>query len=117
RCSGIPGPTPLFSTLLNYRHTRRAAAGAQSLWGHVEWLRGEERTNYPLTISIDDLGEAFNLTVQTLPWIGPKRICEFMHTALARLVDALMNGPGRAISSLDVLPENERIQVVDEWND
>ena len=27
-------------------------------------LGGEERTNYPLTLSVDDLGEGFALTAQ-----------------------------------------------------
>jgi amino acid adenylation domain-containing protein len=39
-----------------------------------------------------------------------------MHTALERLVEALELSPGRAIGSLDVLPEAERRQVVEEWN-
>ena len=39
-----------------------------------------------------------------------------MHTALERLVEALEVAPGRAIGSLDVLPEAERRMVVEEWN-
>jgi non-ribosomal peptide synthetase component F len=39
-----------------------------------------------------------------------------MHTALERLVEALEVAPGRAIGSLDVLPEAERRIVVEEWN-
>jgi amino acid adenylation domain-containing protein len=39
-----------------------------------------------------------------------------MHTALERLVEALEISSGRAIGSIDVLPEAERRQVVEEWN-
>ncbi|MCI0998351.1 condensation domain-containing protein, partial [Pseudomonas corrugata] len=62
RCSGVAAPTPLFSALLNYRHTD--ANQAPSAWSGIEVLSGEERTNYPLMLSVDDLGEGFSLTVQ-----------------------------------------------------
>ena len=90
RCSGVPAPAPLFSALLNYRHSPGAAqapsAEAQQAWEGIQRLRGEERTNYPFTLSVDDLGEGFQLTAQTLASIEPKRVCEFMHTALESLV-------------------------------
>ena len=47
----------------------------------MEWLRGEERTNYPLTLSVDDLGEGFTLTAQVQSAVGRgERVCEFMQT-------------------------------------
>src|ERR1051325_4690702 len=50
RCSGVPAPLPLFSALLNYRHSPGAAAGssqeAMKAWQGMVGLRGEERTNY-----------------------------------------------------------------------
>ncbi|HEX2081445.1 MAG TPA: amino acid adenylation domain-containing protein, partial [Longimicrobium sp.] len=39
-----------------------------------------------------------------------------MHRALEGLVEALEVSPGRAMGSIDVLPEGERRQVVEEWN-
>ena len=82
RCSAVPSPTPLFSALLNYRHSQDAAqvpsAESMQAWEGVQQLRGEERTNYPITLSVNDLGEGFSLDAQTPASIGPMRICEFM---------------------------------------
>ena len=47
---------PLFTALLNYRHSggsgvEQADAGeAMRAWEGMEWLRGEERTNYPFAL-------------------------------------------------------------------
>src|SRR5262249_2812316 len=65
---------------------------------------------------IDDLGEGFLLTAQVQTPVEPQRLCRMMHTALERLVEALETEPGRALRSLDVLPENERRQVLIDWN-
>ncbi|EGH34677.1 amino acid adenylation, partial [Pseudomonas syringae pv. japonica str. M301072] len=47
RCSGVPASTPLFSSLLNFRHTGDVAASdnAQVAWEGIQALHGEERTN------------------------------------------------------------------------
>ncbi|MDP9040030.1 MAG: amino acid adenylation domain-containing protein, partial [Acidobacteriota bacterium] len=119
RCSGVPAPLPLFSALLNYRHILmigRKGAEERRAWEGIRGLYGEERTNYPLTLSVDDLGEGFGLTVQVDRSIEPKRVCEYMHTALESVVEALESEPGRAVRSLEVLPEEERKRVLYEWN-
>ena len=121
RCSAVPAPTPLFSALLNYRHSPGAAQApsAETLQARkgMKWLRGEGRTNYPFTLSVDDLGDGFGLTAQVQASIEPMRICEFMRTALAALVNALETAPAAAVRTLDVLPESERHRVLYEWND
>ncbi|TBW41720.1 hypothetical protein EZI54_24250, partial [Marinobacter halodurans] len=55
RCSGVEAPLPLFSALLNYRHSAVGDDASASAVG-LEFLGGEERTNYPLGLSVDDLG-------------------------------------------------------------
>ena len=45
-----------------------------------------------------------------------ERVCEYMHQALRSLVEALEADPGRAVGTLEVLPEAEREQVVHGWN-
>ena len=122
RCSGVPAPMPLFTALLNYRHSpgvgSSGKAEAERAWEGMEWLRGEERTNYPFTLSVDDLGEGFGLTAQTsMRAIGAERVCEYMSTALESLVEALETEPGRAVRSIEVLPEEERRRVLYEWNE
>jgi amino acid adenylation domain-containing protein len=120
RCSAVPPPAPLFSSLFNYRHSAGAKlAGSEEekdVWKGIHRLRGEERTNYPITLSVDDLGESFALTAQTPPSIRPMRLCEFMQTALESLVDALQASPARAVRTLEVLPESERHQLLYGWN-
>src|SRR4029079_18881691 len=60
RCSGVAAPAPLFSALLNYRHQRMPMAGQATDEGvleGVEWLGWQERTNYPVVLSVEDFGE------------------------------------------------------------
>jgi amino acid adenylation domain-containing protein len=120
RCSAIPAPTPLFSALLNYRYSPGAEqpASAESLqaWEGIQLLRGEERSNYPLALSVDDLGRDFVLTAQAPVSVGPLRICEFMRTALTSLVEALESTPVTPVRDLEVLPASERRRVLYEWN-
>ena len=120
RCSGVAAPTPLFSALLNYRHSPGAgearSAESEQAWQGMRWLRGEERTNYPITLSVNDLGEGFSLDAQSPAWIGPKRLCEFMRTALESLAAALERRPASAVRRLEVMPESERHRLLYEWN-
>ena len=121
RCSKVPAPTPLFSGLLNYRHSRRATQNRSEevlrAWVGIERLRGEERTNYPLVMSIDDLGEKLRLSAQVQGGIGAERVCEYMHRALESVVEALESEPGRRVGTLEVMPEWERQRVLYEWNE
>src|SRR5206468_738561 len=116
----VPAPAPLFSALLNYRYSRAEGqlSGGEALQAvqGMELLYAEERTNYPCTLSVDDRGEGFSLTAQVQAPIEPERVCELMHTALERLIEALERAPGRALRSLQVLPERERQRVLVEWN-
>ena len=120
RCSGVPAPAPLFSSLLNYRHSLDITAGyrenSQQIPQGIQVLYGKERTNYPLTLSVDDFGEGFSLTVQVQKPIEPERICQYMKTALEDLVQALEESPERAVQSIEVLPQVERDQILYEWN-
>ncbi|WP_143297240.1 non-ribosomal peptide synthetase, partial [Burkholderia pseudomallei] len=126
RCSGLPARQALFSSLLNYRHSEQAARPPRDD-DDIQYLDGNERTNYPLTVSIDDLGEAFSVTVQARHPASPERIRAFMETALEQLVRALdgtsgVAAPGVvtpriAVRDIDVLPSEERHRLLVEWND
>ena len=74
RCSGIAGSSPLFSALLNYRHS---TLGLQETWtdaAGVRVLAGRGGTNYPVVLSVDDAGEGFGLEMETDRRIDPKRM-------------------------------------------
>jgi amino acid adenylation domain-containing protein len=118
RCSAIAAPAPLFSSLLNYRHsaTTEPSDETRRAWEGIAPLRNEERTNYPFDLSVDDLGDGFGLTAQVQGAVDPKRVCQMMHTALERLVDALEAAPQTPLMKLDVLPESERRQLLVDWN-
>jgi amino acid adenylation domain-containing protein len=117
RCSGVPAPAPLFSALLNYRHSAMAKPGQETLGLEgVSVLYVEERTNYPLALSVDDLGESFLLTAQAPDHVGARRVCGFMNAALANLAEALLTAPATPARLVEALPEAERHQVVVEWN-
>ena len=119
RCSAVPAQTPLFSALLNYRHSASSSLPAEALqaWDGMQMLSIEERTNYPVTFSIDDLGDGFRLTAQVQSPIEPERFCGFMSTALENLVEELQRDPAGRIAYLPILSQSERTRVLVEWND
>jgi len=117
RCSAVPAPAPLFSALLNYRHSPGAGRTARA-WEDIRTIRVEERTNYPVTLSVDDVdGEGFWLTAQTVASVDPRRVCQYIETALESLVAALETTPSLAVRKLEVLPASEQHQLLYEWND
>jgi amino acid adenylation domain-containing protein len=117
RCSAVPAPAPLFSALLNYRHSPGTGRTARA-WEDIRTIRVEERTNYPFTLSVDDVdGEGFWLTAQTVASVNPRRVCQYIETALESLVAALETTPSLAVRKLEVLPASEQHQLLYEWND
>ncbi|MDH6711470.1 amino acid adenylation domain-containing protein, partial [Kitasatospora sp. MAA19] len=118
QASGIDGSAPLFTALLNYRHSQAPGAGASPATGlaGVEILQSQEYTNYPLTVSVDDLGAGFSLTAQTVAPIDAERVCDLLHTALEGLVDALETAPDSPLGRIEVLNPQERQRILTDWN-
>ncbi|MDQ8728328.1 non-ribosomal peptide synthetase, partial [Bradyrhizobium sp. LHD-71] len=119
RCSGVAAPAPLFSALLNYRHNAMPANshdGRVELLNGIEWLGGEERTNYPLMLAVEDSGQALALTAQVVEPHSADRICAFMQYALEQLADSLEHAPRSSVRELAVLPPDEREFLVETWN-
>jgi amino acid adenylation domain-containing protein/FkbM family methyltransferase len=120
RSSAVPAPMPLFSSLLNYRHTADAAQTRSPeksrAWEGIEALSLDTRTNYPVTLSVDDLGQNFRLMGHVDASIGAKRVCHYMHRALESLVSALETEPTRPLRSLQVMPQSELHQLLYGWN-
>ncbi|WP_017905579.1 non-ribosomal peptide synthetase, partial [Pseudomonas asplenii] len=118
RCSAVDAATPLFSALLNYRHSAHEALPAQAggVWQGIHLLGGEERTNYPLTLSVDDLGSDFRLRVLASASLGPQRVAEYMQTALEQLAEALEQEGSVALNRLEILPAAQRQQLLEGFN-
>ncbi|RWM88392.1 MAG: non-ribosomal peptide synthetase, partial [Mesorhizobium sp.] len=119
RCSGVAAPAPLFGALLNYRHNTPAAmAGSGTADGlsGMEWLGDEERTNYPLTLSVEDYGEALGLTAQVAEPVSADRVCGYMQHALEQLTEALEHAPNTPVRELAILPAAERAYLLEELN-
>ena len=112
RCSAVPGGAPLFSALLNYRYSvKPVSEKAVRVWEGIKVIGAEERTNYPITMSVDDRGQGFDLVAQVLPSVGARRFCEYLQTAISAVVSALRDQPGRLACELDVVGESERAQL------
>jgi amino acid adenylation domain-containing protein len=118
RCSSVQAPAPLFTSLLNYRHVREEAASTETAqrMANLEFIEGHGRTNYPFGVYINDLGQDLSIDVQVETSIAPQRVCAMMLTALQSLAKALENAPETAVETLQVLPEEERRQVLYSWN-
>ncbi|MGG4656962.1 amino acid adenylation domain-containing protein [Pseudomonas vlassakiae] len=117
RCSGVAAPAPLFNSMLNYRHSAAGdAAEIIPVAPGIDIVGAEERTDYPLTVSVDDLGDDLRLTVQSLPQWGAARITEQFQQVLASLIDALEQAPETPLQHLAVLPQAEREQVLEQFN-
>ena len=117
RCSGVPAPAPLFTALLNYRRSsagdRDAAPGAGA--DALGTMQGA-RSNYPVTLSVDDRARGLVLKAKVPAAVGPERVCAMMLRALEGVIDALELTPGRDLARVDVLPASERALVVETWN-
>ncbi|WP_228864668.1 non-ribosomal peptide synthetase [Xenorhabdus sp. PB30.3] len=115
RCSGVMPPLPLFNVLFNYRHSP-SDTGDNSGWIGMRVLVSEERTNYPITLSVDDHGDGFTLAAQTVNGIDPDRIVHYLHTALSELADALTADAQQSVLNLSILPAAERQQLLVDFN-
>jgi amino acid adenylation domain-containing protein len=112
RVSGVAGASPLFTALLNYRHSAQGAGIGGEVASGIQVVALHEGVNYPFTLSIDDLGEDFSLSVQIDARIAAPRVTAYLRTALAALVDALETAPERSVFELDILPPAERDELL-----
>jgi len=116
RCSGIVGTAPLFTALLNYRHSAPSPQGGWNSAPGMQMLAAQERTNYPVAMAVDDLGEGFVLKAQTDRAIDPQRMTGYLRTAVESLVTALESNAASLASSLPIVPIAERTQLLDGFN-
>jgi amino acid adenylation domain-containing protein len=118
RCSGLAGSAPLFSSLLNCLHSKHSAdiehAEQASL---MRVLALQEWSNYPVSLAVDDQGDAFMLMAQTDRRIDPERVLEYFSAATQSLIEALEHAPGTLAVKLSILPEPEHRQLIETFSD
>ncbi|MES2936867.1 MAG: non-ribosomal peptide synthase/polyketide synthase [Pseudomonadota bacterium] len=119
RHSQLPPLTPLFSALLNYRHTQTRPAQGEAVSDQlgISMIDGQEGTHYPLLLTVDELGEdGFLLGVQVRPSVGAEHVCGLVQAAIESIVDALEGGRSPMTHELEVLAETDRGLMLREWN-
>jgi amino acid adenylation domain-containing protein len=116
-CSGVSGGAPLFTALLNFmQNVSSAGAGSLDTASEIRVLERKWRTNYPIAVTVNDLGGGFELMAQTDRRVDPLRLTGYMHTALQLLVEALETGSQKPVLELSILPDRERDQVINLFN-
>ncbi|MFE9429268.1 amino acid adenylation domain-containing protein, partial [Kitasatospora sp. NPDC006697] len=100
RAAGLPAQAPLFTSLFNYRHTPAMAEETDEGFGDIRFVFSEERTNYPLLVSVNDSGTGFSFAVQAVSPIDAEAVCGMLATVTAELVAALEESPEVAFGSL-----------------
>ena len=110
--SRVALPAPLFTTLLNYRHSASNAAGtARGVMGSADGLRilrTRERSHYPIMVAVDEFAGGFELIAQAPRQTGAARVAALMAAALSVLAKALAGMPETLWEALDGLPEEGR---------
>ncbi|KAG0195241.1 hypothetical protein BGX28_001877, partial [Mortierella sp. GBA30] len=101
--------------MLNYRHNSADEEDVAGVYAD-EFLESQERTNYPITLSVEDYSSCLGLTAEAVKPLDPSRICGYMQHALDRLVFALEHNCSTAAADLEVVPAEERKMLLQDWN-
>ena len=117
RCSGVTGAAPLFSSILNYRHSvENPETEEHTIAEGVDVIASREWTNYPVTVAIDDFNGQFSLDVKTEKTVSPSRLCEIIAAATEELISALEHSPRKSVVDLPVLPVRHRSEILSGFN-
>ncbi|MFI9366720.1 amino acid adenylation domain-containing protein [Kitasatospora sp. NPDC053057] len=121
--SGVPGDAPLFTSFLNYRHDGGGGEPGRVAKDGPTGIRAvfsRERTNYPLSVSVNDSGDAISLVVDAVAPVDPEAVGVLLHTAVEGVVSALESvlegGADAPLSTVEVLDEAGLRRVLSEWS-
>lgn len=119
QCSGVPSPLPLFTSLLNYRHSAPQERGEllPLTVAGVRVLRTEESANYPVAVQVDDYGDEFTLGAICVEGLDAERITGYFRSAIEKVARALEDENSEDALTLDILPPGERQQLLADFND
>ncbi|MET3381553.1 non-ribosomal peptide synthetase [Variovorax paradoxus] len=116
RCSGLAANTPLFSALLNYRHSRDEPAQGEEGIAGIRYLDSRDRTNYPFVLHVDDHGDGFSVTAEIVERVDAARIAGWVRETLEHLRHALDQAQDTPMHAIETLPPAERAQVLQGFN-
>lgn len=116
-CTSLSPETPLFGAILNYRFqadgfTQKQDATARPEIPRIEYIGGQERTNYPFCLAVNDHGTAFSLELQVDSSIEATSILNYMQSAVAELISTLANAPETLASSISVIQGSELDEIL-----
>ncbi|WP_143569897.1 non-ribosomal peptide synthetase, partial [Tenacibaculum agarivorans] len=117
--SGVSNEVPLFSALLNFRHSFISSdeeAEESSIDLGIINIDGQERTNYPFTLSIDDYGNDFGLTAQIEESIEADRVIVYMQEVLEQLVESLDSEDDKEVAAISILGKEEETKLLEVFN-
>ncbi|WP_341829851.1 amino acid adenylation domain-containing protein [Tahibacter aquaticus] len=112
RCSAVSPALPLFTALLNYRHIHNIGTPADMAWQGMRSLDASARNSYPLTMSVEDRGQAFGLTAQCQQGIDGAHLAGYLESVIAALVDKLESDPAFPLNRLELLPSAQHQQLL-----
>ena len=82
----------------------------------ITFLSAEERTNYPLTVSVGDYGDCLGVVAHVVSSVSSDRVCGYMKQALLSIVEAMKQKRGQFSHTLRVVPQAERDLLLQTWN-
>ena len=106
-CSGLPPAEPLFNTILNYhRSAPFDSLDPLKTALPLRVLESRNWTNYPVVVSIHDLGNDVSVTVHAVRSAVPGKILAYLCTALRSLADSLERSPLKPALLLQLMPKS-----------
>jgi len=127
-CTSLATDAPLFTALLNYRYDQLVdddepveekpeADGLQPHDGIVDLGEGQERTNYPITMAVDDKGNhGFDIVAQVYDSLSPDDLLDYYECTIRNVLLALEENPETGLSKIEVLSSNQRERVLYQYN-
>ncbi|OIN45837.1 non-ribosomal peptide synthetase [Pseudomonas azotoformans] len=111
RCSGA---SPLFNSLLNYRHTD--AERDLTLVPGIALLSSEDILSYPLMLTVDDTAAGLRIKAKAPHKVGAERLLDYLETTLVNLADMLDQAPQTPLRDVQVLPADELKTLLVDFN-
>lgn len=119
RCSRVPPGLPLFSSLFIYKHNKKTALNRGEVSGISFKGIVEERTNYPITLTVEDDDECLAVRAQIISSVSAERICLYMQQAMVSLANAITHrwSLKDPVRTLTVVPKEECKMLLNTWNE